>query len=183
MDAGPGVDVITWLAIVGVALLAFLTFAIGLSMGRRKRAESPPEVGIAGLGDGHSTIRSYIIPKRLATPKAKETPLEEEKLRSRRYSDAAIEIDGGASAGANWPLLKGRTRIGREGDNHVVLDDERVSSHHALISVRDGVYWLEDLGSTNGTFVGDDRRVMAPHPLEDGERFRIGGVVLRFHGE
>jgi pSer/pThr/pTyr-binding forkhead associated (FHA) protein len=63
-----------------------------------------------------------------------------------------------------------------------VLDDERVSLHHALISVRDGVYWLEDLGSTNGTFVGEDKRVMAAHALTDGEELRLGGVVLIFRG-
>ena len=63
-----------------------------------------------------------------------------------------------------------------------VLDDERVSLHHALITVRDGVYWLEDLGSTNGTFVGEDQRVMAAHPLVDGEALRLGGVVLVFRG-
>ena len=64
----------------------------------------------------------------------------------------------------------------------MVLDDERVSLHHALITVRDGVYWLEDLGSTNGTFVGDATRVMAAHPLVDGEEIRLGGVVLVFRG-
>jgi pSer/pThr/pTyr-binding forkhead associated (FHA) protein len=92
-------------------------------------------------------------------------------------------VSEGGSRESSWPLLRGRTRLGRDSDNHVVLDDERVSLHHALITVRDGIYWIEDLGSTNGTFVGDDdQRVMAAHPLLDGERLRLGGVVLVFHG-
>jgi hypothetical protein len=173
----------SWFAVVGVVLLAFLTFAIGLSVGRRRARRDEEMAPLPGLGDGQSTIRSYVIPKRFGKPAAREIPLAEEQLREKRYGDAAVEIIAGDGEGANFPVLKGRTRIGREDDNHIVLDDERVSSHHALITVREEVYWLEDLGSTNGTFVGEDVRVMEPHALGDGESFRIGGMTLRFHGQ
>ena len=98
----------------------------------------------------------------------------------KQYRSAQVEMEEGPQVGNPWPLLAGRTRLGRESDNHVVLDDERVSLHHAQINVRDGVYWLEDLGSTNGTFLGEDERVMKPYPLEDGDKFRLGGLVLVF---
>ena len=101
-----------------------------------------------------------------------------------RYDDAAVElIDTVTDQSKSWPLLKGRSLIGRGSDNHIVLDDERVSAHHALIAVRDGVYFLEDLGSTNGTFTEDNERVMEPLALGDGDPFRIGGVTLVFRGE
>ena len=100
----------------------------------------------------------------------------------RRILDGISFTLNAGSTGVSWSLLRGRTRLGRDPDNHVVLDDERVSLHHALITVRDGVYWLEDLGSTNGTFVGDDKRVMAAHALVDGDQVRLGGIVLAFRG-
>ena len=138
-----------------------------------------------GIDDqGMSTIRSYVIPKRLGAPTAKESPLGSGAERA-RYEDAAVElVDTVRDTTRSWPLLRGRTRMGREPDNHIVLDDERVSAHHALISVKDGIYFLEDLGSTNGSFTGDDdQRVMKPRPLFDGDQIRLGGVTLVFHGE
>jgi hypothetical protein len=129
-----------------------------------------------------ATLRSYVIPKRwLRSPPASQRS-QRADAEHPRYTGASVELGGAAAGSASWSLLRGRTRIGRDPDNHVVLDDERISLHHALITVRDGVYWLEDLGSTNGTFVGDDNRVMAPHPLLDGEELQLGGVVLTFRG-
>ena len=174
----------SWLLVVTVVVVAFSVFAIGLSVGRRRRPRPGDE--LPGLGDGVSTIRSYVIPKRWGTGRAaKETPLGAEAAEGFRYEDAAVElIDTVSGESRTWLLLRDRTRIGRDADNHIVLDDERVSAHHALISVRDGVYFLEDLGSTNGTFIGDDsERVMKSRPLSDGDQLRIGGVSLAFHGE
>jgi class 3 adenylate cyclase len=66
--------------------------------------------------------------------------------------------------------------IGRAIDNQLILPDERVSRHHALIHRRsEGEYSLVDLG----TFV-NDRRVMQPRRLFDGDRISIGGFVLMF---
>ena len=57
--------------------------------------------------------------------------------------------------------------------------DSIKKSHHAEISKREGTYWLEDLGSTNGTYVGN-QRLRSAHPLEDGEQISLGGVLLIF---
>ena len=173
----------SWLLVVTVVAVAFAVFLIGLAVGRRRGPRPGDE--IAGLGDGQSTIRSYVIPKRWGVQQiAKEIPLAVEQQEGTRYDDAAVElIDTVTDESRTWPLLKGRTRIGREADNHIVLDDERVSAHHAMISVTEDVYMLEDLGSTNGSFTGDNERVMEPRPLNDGDELRIGGVTLIFHGE
>jgi hypothetical protein len=140
--------------------------------------DRPPTVPVE-IG---STIRSYVVPKGLGGDRGKSRATASE-AELPRYASGALErtAEAGGRAG-KWELLRGRTRVGRDSDNHVVLDDERVSLHHALITVRDGVYWIEDLGSTNGTFIGDDQRVMAAHPLVDGEAIRLGGVVLVFRG-
>src|SRR2546425_9451524 len=53
------------------------------------------------------------------------------------------------------PLDKPRFTIGRKPDNDLVIDNPVVSGHHALIVSEEGVFFIEDLGSTNGTFVND----------------------------
>lgn len=69
--------------------------------------------------------------------------------------------------------------IGRSPSAHVVLPDEFTSAQHARLVVRGSRFWIEDLGSRNGTFL-NGRRLEAPAPLEDGDRLRIGRVTLRF---
>lgn len=58
-----------------------------------------------------------------------------------------------------------------------VPDDSFVSSTHARVWRRDGQVWVEDLGSTNGTYL-NDRRLEAPTPIHQGDRLRVGKTVL-----
>jgi hypothetical protein len=71
-----------------------------------------------------------------------------------------------------------RVRIGREIDNDVVLPDPRVSRYHAQIDCQGGAFTLRDLGSRNGTRVGD--RPLVEGPLRPGDTIYLGGVPLRF---
>jgi hypothetical protein len=174
---------IVWITLLAVVVIASVVAVLRLR-GRpadptRGSSEPTPTVPL----DMGATIRSYVIPGRLLRNSPRKLDPSAEEATLPRYARATVErvSESGAKMGS-WELLRGRSRLGRESDNHVVLDDERVSLHHALISVRDGVYWLEDLGSTNGTFVGEDKRVMAAHALSDGEELRLGGVVLIFRG-
>lgn len=73
-----------------------------------------------------------------------------------------------------------RISIGRAVENDIVITSKRVSREHACVR-RDG--WrvlLEDLGSTNGTFLNNER-VLAPVSLRDGDLVSIGGIELKFH--
>ena len=83
---------------------------------------------------------------------------------------------------ARWNafLLVGDNLIGRGGEAHIVIESPRVSRHHARITVTDAGVIVEDLGSKNGTFVGD-RRIDRPTPLADGDELGIGDVQLVFH--
>jgi hypothetical protein len=82
--------------------------------------------------------------------------------------------------GREHPLAGEITTIGRAVENDVVVTSKRVSREHTRVR-RDG--WrviLEDLGSTNGTFLNDER-VLTPVELRDKDRVMIGDVVLVFH--
>jgi pSer/pThr/pTyr-binding forkhead associated (FHA) protein len=67
--------------------------------------------------------------------------------------------------------------IGRSSSANLVLDDEFASGRHAQLVPRDGGWVLEDLGSTNGTFLGRER-IAGPVELVAGQSIRIGNTTL-----
>jgi len=91
-----------------------------------------------------------------------------------------------ARAGTTVWLVRGKNRIGLEAGETIIgrdpgavvfLDDPSVSRRHARIVVSEGAATLEDLGSKNGTFLGE-ARLQAPTPVSDGDTIRIGSVPL-----
>jgi diguanylate cyclase (GGDEF)-like protein len=86
----------------------------------------------------------------------------------------------GERPGAILPITDPELTIGRTDEAHVAFDDESLSRRHARFARIHGRYYVEDLQSTNGTFV-DGRRVTEPVALEDGARIQLGvATVLRF---
>jgi putative peptide zinc metalloprotease protein len=82
--------------------------------------------------------------------------------------------------GISYELSTTKTSIGRMQDNTIVLWDEEVSRHHATIyRGKDGNYCIEDLNSTNGTFL-NGIRLNAPAPVTRGDEIRIGKTILSF---
>ncbi len=73
--------------------------------------------------------------------------------------------------------LGGELTVGRAAGCQVTLDDSYVSQLHARIFARDGVFYVEDLGSTNGTFL-NSQKVSAPVAMKRGDRLRIGSTVM-----
>lgn len=93
-----------------------------------------------------------------------------------------IVIEAGASDRAPGSATPARpvTAIGRDLDNDIVLADPTISSRHAVLNRRDAAWWLEDLGSTNGTFVNDQRLARAaPAVVRSGDVVQFGAVRLR----
>ena len=78
-----------------------------------------------------------------------------------------------------FPLSSGENVIGRDPDLTVTLDASTISRRHARVLVAESGTTLEDLGSKNGTFRGDDR-VVSPVQLADGDAIRMGSVVITF---
>jgi pSer/pThr/pTyr-binding forkhead associated (FHA) protein len=88
-----------------------------------------------------------------------------------------LVITEGALAGHTIPLTGQPITIGRAEDSTITLSDDYVSTHHARL-VPSGEAWVvEDLGSTNGTYV-ERRRISAPTPVQPGTQIRVGKTVL-----
>jgi pSer/pThr/pTyr-binding forkhead associated (FHA) protein len=69
--------------------------------------------------------------------------------------------------------------VGRDDKCQIVITDNYASQIHARIFRKDGKVWLEDMGSTNGTYL-NRRKVTSPHPVNRGDRGRIGKTELIF---
>ena len=90
---------------------------------------------------------------------------------------AALVVTAGGLAGTSLRLKPGGTLIGRNPECALVLDDDYASGRHCRV-FHDGSGWVvEDLGSTNGTFVGN-RPITEPTPISPGGSIRIGRTVL-----
>jgi pSer/pThr/pTyr-binding forkhead associated (FHA) protein len=76
-------------------------------------------------------------------------------------------------------LVSGVT-VGREPGNAIRIEDESVSARHALVRHERGRWWLEDLGSTNGTYI-NETRITGRAALRPGDVIQIGRVLTRFH--
>jgi DNA-binding winged helix-turn-helix (wHTH) protein len=79
-------------------------------------------------------------------------------------------------------LHPGENVLGRVQDGVAWLDSPTVSRRHARILIDGGAAILEDLGSKNGTFLGE-KRVASPVPLVDGDVFRVGRVSMTFRAQ
>ncbi|MBN9619522.1 MAG: FHA domain-containing protein [Actinobacteria bacterium] len=86
-------------------------------------------------------------------------------------------VTEGGLTGTRIGLTGAPVLIGRANDSTLVLEDDYASTRHARISLQDGMWVVEDLGSTNGTYLGQ-RKIDGPVPLELGVPLRIGKTVL-----
>ena len=95
------------------------------------------------------------------------------------HEGAALVVRaGGGRVGESFALDGDRMTIGRRPDSDVFLDDVTVSRDHALLVKRSGDYYLDDLGSLNGTYV--NRHRIESHRLEDGDEVQVGKFKLTF---
>ncbi|HMA37933.1 MAG TPA: DUF3662 and FHA domain-containing protein [Chloroflexia bacterium] len=91
---------------------------------------------------------------------------------------AAVRLLAGEQAGSVIPLTGALIGLGRELDNDIVVEDSRVSRHHARIVFQHHRYAVSDLDSTNGTFVNGQR--VATCVLAANDRISLGGFELQF---
>lgn len=86
-----------------------------------------------------------------------------------------LVITSGAKAGAEFPLGRDEITIGRSSDSAIVIRDDYTSTHHARLMLWNDQWMLQDLDSTNGTFL-DGVRVAVPTPIPLNTPVKIGST-------
>jgi hypothetical protein len=89
-----------------------------------------------------------------------------------------VASPGGEPVAGTTLSLDAITTIGRDVNNAIVVDDQFASAEHAVLTYRGRTWYVEDLDSTNGTFV-NGARVEGVAPLGYGDELQIGQVRLR----
>lgn len=125
------------------------------------------------------TVRSDLwggrAPVRSATPAAAATPRSGKP--NRRTQARRLVVTEGVLAGTTISLGDAPVTLGRADDSTLVLTDDYASSRHARLVPGEDSWMLEDLGSTNGTYLGPNK-VSRPTPVPLGQPIRIGKTVL-----
>ena len=163
---------------VAVALYLFLLTAVR-ALRAEVRARTMPYVTQTATATRTATrapSRAPARPRDLpAAPPVEVVP----RRTGDRLEVVAYEGDdgGGALTGQSY-VLDGPAVVGRGAGNTIVLPERHVSSRHARLVPEGGAWWVEDLGSTNGTYVGR-HRVSGRTRLDPSEEVRFGPVVAR----
>lgn len=158
---------VTLLRFAFLALLWLFVFMVlaasrrDLGIGRNLRAARAPEATPVATAPATHTPAAGQVP--VAPPPARATRL--------------MIVDG-TQAGAVMRLGNDPITIGRSNDIEVSLEDDYASGHHARLFPQGSRWFLEDLGSTNGTFVGENRLTRAT-AVEVGADFRVGRTTMQ----
>lgn len=137
-------------------------------------------------------VTSVGIPPLVEKPFEIEAAAETVEPKSSGRSHAKLIIERGESVDTEFQLTAEESYIGRwDADNGIFPDidldvhdqDAKVSRRHARITFRGNIHMIEDLGSTNGTFINRGRRLLpgSPQVLSEGDEIIVGKTFLRFH--
>jgi pSer/pThr/pTyr-binding forkhead associated (FHA) protein len=108
-----------------------------------------------------------------AAPAGRQPKLSRKAL---KRLPTTLTVTHGKQAGLQLPL-EGGVLIGRSSDCQLLLEDDYVSTRHARITLAGASYQVEDLGSTNGTFI-NNQRLTQPTPFGPGDTLRIGRTLM-----
>jgi pSer/pThr/pTyr-binding forkhead associated (FHA) protein len=134
-----------------------------------------------------SVIRSDLFGARVDTPQAanqaaakrpKQPKQPKPKpQRKRRGAPTKLVITEGSNAGESLPLSGEAITLGRGGDSTIRLDDDYVSTRHARFVTNGEEWFIEDMGSTNGTYIGSTRVTRAT-AITPGTAVRLGKTIV-----
>lgn len=146
-----------------LALLWFFIFAIVFALrsdlfGQRVRRLAPAPAAAAAA------------PSPAPASSAESVPATQDSARR-------LVLTSGAKAGAEVPLTGDELTIGRSADSSLIIRDDYTSTHHARLMVWNGQWMLQDLDSTNGTFLGGNR-VSSPVPIPLNTPIKVGATTF-----
>lgn len=131
-----------------------------------------------------SVIRSDIFgtkaPSAARPAKQKPTSKSKSKSKSRKVPRGVptkLQVVSGPNAGQSVPLGDAPILLGRGTDAAIRLDDDYVSTRHARFATNGEQWFVEDLGSTNGTYLGS-QRITSPIPIGLGIAVRLGKTIV-----
>ncbi len=130
-----------------------------------------------GQSSRSSRRRADTVPQPQLAPRASAPRPKPKPVRASRQAPQQLLVTAGSLAGTSLGLTDQQITIGRAGDATLVLSDDYASTRHARLFPQDGQWLVEDLGSTNGTYL-DRQKVTGPTPVPLGVPIRIGKTVL-----
>lgn len=164
--------------------------AAAQTTGSQPPAYVPPKPVVESVPKQVSAT-SVDIPSAVFGIESKAEPASVEPIGRSGIAHAVLVIERGGAPGTEFKLVNDESTIGRwDADNGVFPDvdldaydaDAKVSRRHARIKRTNGTYYIEDLGSTNGTYVNRGRRLLPGNTevLNDGDEVIVGKTFLRF---
>jgi pSer/pThr/pTyr-binding forkhead associated (FHA) protein len=133
-----------------------------------------------------SVIRSDLFGARVDTPQAANQagaarrtrqPSKPKPQRRRRGAPSKLVVTEGSNAGESVALSGETITLGRGGDSTIRLDDDYVSTRHARFVTNGEEWFIEDMGSTNGTYIGS-KRVTRATAITPGTSVRLGKTIV-----
>jgi two-component system, cell cycle response regulator len=115
----------------------------------------------------------------MAADETRVTKISSLNVRGPTNRDCCLVQIHGPELGKKYVLDETEYTIGRDENNQIVVELDNVSRRHARISSKHGKMFVEDLGSTNGTYL-NDQEVLAAQPLRSGDLVKVGGSIFKF---
>ncbi|ASR55968.1 MULTISPECIES: FHA domain-containing protein FhaB/FipA [Cellulomonas] len=147
---------------------------------RRSRTGAPAPVP-AAAGPAVATTGPPTAPTPVTAPRSARG----QRAQRGAQRGARLVVTQGPLTGTILPLTQSAVVVGRAPGCTLVLEDDYSSSRHARIFPQGGAWYVEDMGSTNGTFVHDqsgDHKISGPTPLTPGQSVRVGRSVIELQG-
>jgi len=152
----------------------------------QRKATRTPQAAVVGAGGAAAGAGGVAAPAPapVSAPVADGAPAPRWGRGRGKGVPTTLVVTEGPLTGTTLPLRSGGLLIGRNPECALVLDDDYASGRHCRIypdPTNRGGWVVEDLGSTNGTFMGRDK-LTAARPVEIGSTLRIGKTVLELRG-
>lgn len=163
-----------------VLKIAFLVLLYAFVLRVIRTAAKEPKAGAsAGSGGAPPADSMILTPAAAAAAGLGSGALGTSSARQRRPVHLVVQRSPSLETGAEFPVDSAPVTIGRGGQNDLALDgDEFASARHARIEARGDGVWVQDLDSTNGTFL-NGARVVGAERMTPGDILRVGETDLR----